>query len=77
MFLKFKVTKFQMFLGWNFIILEKIIICSSKIFLGIRCEVEGNGKRFDFEVPQELAANLKWLSELKSLDEARHLELET
>lgn len=45
----------------------------NNIFIGIRCEVEGNGKSFDFEVPQELASNLKWFAELKSFDEVAHL----
>ena len=43
------------------------------IFIGIRCEVEGKSKSFDFEVPQELASNLKWFAELKSFDEVEHL----
>lgn len=49
---------------------------SKKIQLRIRCEVEGNGKTFYFEVPQDLASNLRWFNELKSLDEAKHLKLE-
>jgi len=48
----------------------------STISLGIRCEVENEGKSFDFQVPQDLASNLKWFSELKNLDDAKHLRLE-
>jgi len=47
------------------------------IFLGIRCEAENEGKSFDFEIPQDLASNIKWFSDLKDLDEAKHLQLET
>jgi len=47
------------------------------IQMGIRCEVKDDGKSFDFEVPQDLALNLRWFNELESLDEAKHLKLET
>lgn len=49
----------------------------TNIQVGIRCEVQQSGKIFHFEVPQDLAANLKWFNELASLDEAQHLKLET
>ena len=45
----------------------------NKICLGIRCEVDGNGKSIDFEVPHTLAANLKWFSKIETFDEAEHL----
>lgn len=48
----------------------------TSIFIGVRCEAGKDGKKLDFEVPQDLAGNLKWLSELKSFDEVKHLEVE-
>ncbi len=47
------------------------------IHLGIRCEVEGEGRSFDFEVPHEVASNLQWFWELRSLDDAKHLQIKT
>lgn len=50
---------------------------SKKIQLGIRCEIEGDGKTFYIEVPQDLASNLRWFKDIKSLDEAMHLKVGT
>jgi hypothetical protein len=49
----------------------------STIFLGIRCEVENEGKSFDFEVPLDLARNIRWFSELKDLNDAKQFQLHT
>ncbi len=50
----------------------------SNIFISIRVEIEGgNSKNIDYEVPQELASNIKWFSELGSFDEAAHLKNKT